>query len=526
MRVLVLDGVSPKGVEILVDGGLVADVNNNKMTEDELIGIIKDYEAVIVRSATKITKRVMENAPNLKVIGRAGVGVDNIDVNEATNKGILVVNAPDGNTIAAAEHTMALIMSVARNVAQANENLKKGKWMRKEYLGVELRNKVLGVIGLGRIGSAVAKRAQGFEMETIGYDPFVSVEKAKSIGIEIMELDEIFAKADFLTIHMPLNKDTRGLIGTAAFEKMQDGVRIVNVARGGIIDEKALHEAVTTGKVAGAALDVFETEPTTESPLFDLDNVIVTPHLGASTTEAQVNVALDVAREFVAIANGEMAKAAVNMPAIPADVLAAVKPYLTLGDKLGNLQGQLICGPIEEIEIIYSGELAKQTTAPISTTILKGILDQILQEQVNFVNAPIIAKDRGIKLSETKIEQVEDYANLITVKVKADKCVKSVSGTLFRNNDIRIVDIDGYRIDAVPEGNMLVIPHQDKPRIIGKVGTLIGAHDINIAGMVVGRKELGGKAVMVIAIDAEVPAETLQEILETEGVIDVKFVSL
>lgn len=526
MKVLVLDGVSPKGVDILEEGGLTAVVNNNKMTEDELVEIIPEYEAVIVRSASKITKRVIENAPNLKVIGRAGVGVDNIDVAEATNKGILVVNAPDGNTIAAAEHTMALMMALARNVAQANENLKKGKWMRKEYLGVELRNKVLGVIGLGRIGSAVAKRAQGFEMETIGYDPFISPEKAKSIGVELVGLDEIFAKSDFITVHMPKNKDTVNLIDTPAFEKMKDGVRIINVARGGIVNEKSLHEAVVTGKVAGAALDVFEAEPTTESPLFDLENVIVTPHLGASTEEAQVNVALDVAREFVAIARGEMARAAVNMPAIPADVLAAVKPYLELGEKLGSFIGQIANGPIEELEVSYSGDLAKVSVSPISTTILKAVLDQILEEKVGFVNAPLIAKNRGIKVSETKIDQIEDYANAITIKVKSDKCQKSVCGTLYSNNDLRIVDIDGYRIDAIPEGNMLVVPHHDKPRIIGKVGTLIGAHDINIAGMIVGRKEIGGQAVMVLAIDGEVPAPTLQEISEIEGVTDVKFVSL
>ncbi|MDA8234460.1 MAG: phosphoglycerate dehydrogenase [Clostridia bacterium] len=525
MKVLVLDGVSQKGVDILKEPGFQVDVNEDKLTEDQLVEIIGQYDAMIVRSATKVTARVIENATNMKVIGRAGVGVDNIDVAAATNRGVIVVNAPDGNTIAAAEHTLALMLALSRNVPQANENLKKGKWMRKEYVGVELRNKVLGVIGLGRIGTAVAKRAQGFEMETIGYDPYLSEERAQAIGVKLMPVEEVIKKADFLTVHLPLTKETRYLINSGTIETMKDGVRIINVARGGVIDEKALYEALKTGKVAGAAIDVFETEPTTESPLFELDNVVVTPHLGASTEEAQVNVALDVAYELVAILQGEMAKNAVNLPSIPAEVLVAVQPYLSLAEKLGKFIGQL-ADDMDTVEIIYSGEVGQIVTAPLTTTLLKGLLSTVTDESVNFVNVPIIAKSRGIKIAETKTTDAEDYANLITVKLKGGKQEKSVAGTLFQNNDARIVLIDGYRVDAIPEGHMIVAPHMDRPKIIGRVGTLIGEHDINIATMQVGRKTLGGQAVMVMGVDAPIPEETLAEISEIDGIIDVKFVSL
>jgi len=524
MKVLVLDGVAPKAIEILSNAGIEAVVNNNKISEEELVEIIGEYDGVIVRSATKITEKIIEAGKNLKVIGRAGVGVDNIDVQAATNFGKLVVNAPDGNTIAAAEQTITLMLAVARNVAQANENLKKGKWMRKEYLGVELRSKVLGIIGLGRIGTAVAKRAQGFEMETIGYDPFISQEKAEAIGVKLVDLNEIYNKAEFITVHMPLTKETKNLINKDTFNLMQDGVRIINVARGGIINELDLYEAVKNGKVAGAALDVFETEPTTESPLFELDNVIVTPHLGASTEEAQVNVALDVAEEMVSIFSGEMAKNAVNMPSIPSDVMVAVKPYLSLAEKLGKFISQLTTD-IHSVEIIYSGDVAQLNVAPITTTLLKGLLSTILEESVNFVNAPILAKNRGMKIVESKVASVEDYANLITVKVKG-KCEKEVAGTLFSGNDPRLVLIDGYRIDAIPAGYMIVAPHFDKPKIIGKVGTLIGEYDINIHTMQVGRKVIGGKAVMVLGVDGTVPEKTIKEIAEIDGIIDVQFVSL
>lgn len=525
MKILVLDGVSEKGVEILREPGFDVEVFDGKLTEDQLVAKIVDFNAVIVRSATKITERVINAAPNLKIIGRAGVGVDNIDTNAATQAGVIVVNAPDGNTIAAAEQTLALILAVARNVPQANENLKKGKWMRKEYLGVELREKVLGVIGLGRIGTAVAKRAQGFQMKTIGYDPFVTEEKAQEIGIQLMTLDDVIRNADFLTVHLPLTKESRYMLDSTAFEKMKDGVRIINVARGGIIDEKALYEAVASGKVAAAALDVFEVEPTTESPLFELDNVIVTPHLGASTEEAQVNVALDVAREIVAVLQGAMATNAVNMPAIPNEVLMAVKPYFNLAEKLGSFAAQLT-KEYDTIEITYSGEIAALEVAPLTTAVTKGVLEAVAQLPVNYVNAPFLAKNKGIKIISAKRSDSEDYTSLITVKLTGGKCSKEISGTLFRNNDARIVMIDGYHVDAIPQGHMLVAPHVDKPRIIGRVGMILGDYDINIASMQVGRKETGGRAVMVLGVDAPINDESLRLIGEIDGILDVTPVSL
>lgn len=527
MKILVLDGVSEKGVEILREPGFEVVVDNEKHTEEELVKIIPEYHAVVVRSATKITAPVIEAAKNLIVIGRAGVGVDNIDVEAATRHGILVVNAPDGNTIAAAEHTMALMLALARNIPQANEKLKAGQWLRKEFMGVELRGKTLGVIGLGRIGTAVAKRALAFEMRVLGYDPYVSEEKARSIGVELVSLDEIYRQADFITVHLPLTKETKYLINKEAFAKMKKGVRIINVARGGVISEKDLYDAIKEGIVKGAAIDVFETEPTTESPLFELDNVIVTPHLGASTREAQINVALDVAREIVNVLQGGMAMNAVNMPAIPQELMKTLRPYLQLGEKLGKFVAQ-IAPEVETVEISYSGEIAQLETAPISTAVLKGLLTPLVEDSVNYVNAGVLARSRGIKVTEKKTETAEDYANLITVRVASErcKCEHSVAGTIFRENDARIVMVDGYRVDAVPEGYMIVAPHIDKPRIIGRVGTLIGNEDVNIASMQVGRKEVGGRAVMLLGIDAPVSEETLKEIAKVDGILDVKMVSL
>ncbi|HWI54556.1 MAG TPA: phosphoglycerate dehydrogenase [Desulfobacteria bacterium] len=526
MKVLVLDNTSEKAVKILAEGGIEAVVNNDKMNEEQLCEIIGEYDGVIVRSASKITAPVIAAGKNLKIIGRAGVGVDNIDIPAATNAGVVVVNAPDGNTIAATEQTLTLMLGMARYLPQAHKDLKEGKWNRKEYTGVELRNKVLGLIGLGRIGTAVAKRAQAFEMKTIGYDPFVSPEAAAANGIEFKSQADVIKEADFLSLHIPKTKESLNMINKDSIATMKDGARIINVARGGIINEEDLYEAVKSGKLAGAALDVFAAEPTTESPLFELNNVVVAPHLGASTKEAQVNVALDVAEEFVSIlVNGEMPKNAVNLAPIKADVMAAIKPYLVLVEKLGKLQAQRTTGAIKSITIKYSGELANVEVAPLTTSFLKGFLTPMVEESVNFVNAPILARERGITVEEVKSAGEIDYTELITVTVVSD-CVKEVAGTLFGDDDTRIVMIDGYRIDVVPEGNILIVPHEDKPKIIGPVATLIGEHNINIAGMQVGRKTVGGKAIMMLAVDAPVSDETLAAIAKVDGIFDVKMVTL
>lgn len=526
MKVLVMDGVSEQGLAPLRQHQDIELVIGQKMTEDELVEVIGQYDGMIVRSATKVTARVVEAAAKLKVIGRAGVGVDNIDKVAATNKGILVVNAPDGNTIAAAELTMAMMLGLARKVPMACSKLKNGCWDKKAFLGVELRGKTLGVIGLGRIGSAVAKRAQAMEMNIIAYDPYISEEHAKKMAIEIVTLNELFNRADIITIHMPKTKETYHMINKEALEIMKEGVRIINCARGGIVDEAALYEYMVAGKVAGAALDVFETEPCTESPLLQLDNFIATPHLGASTEEAQINVAVDVAEEIVSALRGELVKNAVNLPSMSPKLLAKIRPFLDLAEKLGKFQAQMLNGRIEKVEAVYSGELARYDVNPITTILLKGLLDPILQENVNFVNAPTVARNRGITVVQTTTDNAEDYNNLITVTVYTDKGKRILAGTMFQGNDPRIINIDGYRINAAISGHMLVVPHLDKPRIVGKVGTVVGDKDINIAGMQVGRIELGGKAIMVLMVDNIVPQCALDELAKIDGVLEVKMVSL
>ncbi|BAF58193.1 phosphoglycerate dehydrogenase and related dehydrogenases [Pelotomaculum thermopropionicum SI] len=526
MKVLVLDGVEEEGLKALrQEPGIQVDVKD-KMSEDELVAAIGDYDGIIVRSATKVTARIIEKAARLKVVGRAGVGVDNIDVPAATARGILVVNAPEGNTLAVAEHTIAMMLSLARNIPQANASLRAGKWDKKSFMGVELRGKVLGVIGLGRIGSAVAKRAQGMEMKVVAYDPYINEEKAGLLGVTLLSLEELLKQADFITVHLPLTRESKYMLGEKAFSLMKDGVRIINCARGGVVDEQALYNAMKSGKVAGAALDVFEKEPNTDSPLFEFKNFIATPHLGASTQEAQLSVATDVAREVVAALKGELVKNAVNIPSVSPKVLAVIKPYLSLAEKMGKFAAQVICGRVNKIEATYSGDLAGQEVSPLTTAILKGFLDSILQEMVNFVNAPLLAKKRGINVIQRQETEEADYANLITVKVKSDQEEISVAGTIFGKVDQRIVSIDGYHVDAVPEGHMLYIPHIDKPRIIGPVGNLIGTHNINISGMQVGRKVIGGKAVMLLNIDSPVPEETMAEIAKIDGVLGVKSVSI
>ncbi len=528
MKVLVLDNVSEKAVRILSEGGIEAVVNNNKLTEDELCRIIGDYDGVIVRSATKITAPVIAAAQKLKIIGRAGVGVDNIDIPAATHAGVIVVNAPDGNTIAATEQTMALMLGLARNLPQAHKDLKEGKWMRKEYLGVELRNKVLGIIGLGRIGTAVAKRAQAFEMKTIGYDPMVSPEAAAANGIVLKAMEDVIKEADFLTLHIPKTKESLNMINRETLAMMKDGARIINVARGGIINEADLYEALKSGKLAGAALDVFAAEPTTESPLFELNNVIVTPHLGASTREAQVNVALDVAKEFVnVLVKGEMAVNAVNVAPIKPDLLAAVRPYLTLAEKLGKMQAQLVEGSIHNIRITYTGELAQIDVSPLTISYLKGFLESLAEESgaVNFVNAPVIAKERGIMVEEIRTGEAGDYTTLISARTESADTLE-IAGTLFGRDDPRIVLVDGFRVDVVPRGNILVIPHHDRPRVAGPVASIVGEHNLNIAGMQVGRKSVGGKAIIMLAVDTAAPDEVLAEISKVDGVLDVKMVTL
>ncbi|MBP2650936.1 MAG: D-3-phosphoglycerate dehydrogenase [Firmicutes bacterium] len=524
MKILVADNVSEQGVAILKKEHDV-DVKL-KLSPEELIKIIPEYDALVVRSETKVRKPIIEVANKLKVIGRAGVGVDNIDVEAATQKGIIVLNAPEGNTIAATEHTMAMMLALARNIPDAHKSLKEGKWLRSQFMGVEMRGKTLGILGLGRIGSGVAKRALAMEMKVIGYDPYITEERASAMDIELADVDKVLAEADFLTFHLPLNADTKYLLNKETFKKLKPGVRIVNCARGGVIDEVALAEAIEAGVVAGAAIDVFEKEPADpENPLFKLDKVVVTPHLGASTAEAQVGVAVDVAHGILVALRGEPVSTAVNISAVPTQVMQVIKPYLTLAEKMGCLAVQLAEGPITTVTVEYDGEISEVDTKMLTTAVLKGIFNPLLQEPVNYVNAPAMAKARGVKTKEVKSKDAEHFVNLITVRVKTAKGETEVAGTLFGKEDGRIVMIDKYRVDANPKGWLLISPHMDKPGIIGQVGSVLGNYKINIDRMQVGHAAQAGTNIMVMGVSAEITAAALDKIKTIDGIIGAKVVN-
>jgi D-3-phosphoglycerate dehydrogenase len=519
--VLVSDPLAEEGIEILKE---FADVDvNTGLTEDQLVASIGNYDALLVRSGTEVTARVIDAGAKLKFIGRAGAGVDNIDTEAATRRGIIVANAPEGNTLAATEHTMAMMLSLARNIPQATASLKKGEWKRSKFMGVELNDKVLGIMGFGRIGREVAKRAQAMDMKIIAYDPFITQEKAASLGVEMVPLDELFRRADVITVHTPLIKETRHVINAKTIATMKDGVRLINCARGGIIDEAALADAITSGKVAGAALDVFESEPPTDSPVIGFDKVIVTPHLGASTVEAQQNVAISVANQCISVLSGGAAKYVVNAPMIPAEQQALVEPYAVLAQKMGSLLIQLTDGRLESIKITYGGEAAAlPNTKFITRIILKGMLDPILQAPVNIVNAEFVAKERGIRLSETTTEEAHGFRNIISITAKTDKMTESVSGSVSAPDHARIVSIGGYMTDLTPTGHVVISRHTDKPGVIGKAATILGRVNVNIAGMQVGRHKPGEEALMVLTVDSAVPAEAMDEIKKIDGIHTVK----
>jgi len=536
-RVIVTDNLSEEGIKKLREFAEV-DVELD-LSPEELKKRIPNYDAIVIRSGTKVTKEIVEagSTGRLKVIGRAGVGVDNIAVETATEKGILVVNSPEANTISAAEHTIAMMLSLSRKIPDANVSLKSGKWDRKKYMGVEVNGKILGVVGLGRVGGEVAKRAKGLEMKVVAYDPFISEEKAKDLGISLASLNETLKVADFITLHTPLTKDTRHLISEKEFAMMKDGVRVINCARGGVIDESALREAIKSGKVAGAALDVFEQEPPEDRELVELDQVITTPHLGASTKEAQKAAAMVIADQVIGALQNKPVKNTVNMIYVEEEILDSIKPYLELGEKLGLLAAQLVpkSGRIEEFKVTYEGELGSaeagvgKNTRVITRALLKSFLS-LFTDGVNYVNAEAIAKKFGIKITESKTEEIENFSSLISVttttQMEGEEKSKTVAGTLFARNDPRIVQINGYRVDAVPSGYMLICSFLDKPRVIGPVCIILGDKGINIAGMQVGREKVGGEAVMVINVDSMVSEGSIDEIKDVQNIFDVTLVKL
>lgn len=527
MRILVSDALSEEGLKILKEvGEFEIDVKTD-LKPEELKDIIKEYEALIVRSATKVTKDIIEAAQKLKVIGRAGVGLDNVDLEAATQKGIIVMNTPAGNTISTAEHTMSMILSLSRNIPQANASTKKGEWKRSKFMGVELYGKMLGIVGFGRIGTEVAKRAFSFGMKVLAYDPFLSREVAESLGVEVVEFKELLDRSDFITVHTPLTPETRHMISAEEFRLMKKGVRIINCARGGIIDEAALAQAIKEGRVAAAAMDVFEKEPIPqESELLKLDNVITTPHLGASTEEAQVNVAIEVA-EIVrdALLNRGIRNAA-NYPCLEAEVCKILEPYINLSEKIGIFSGQLVEGRFQELNINYSGNIIDYDLSPLTMAMVKGVLSPILKETVNFVNAVSLAKERGIKIREAKSSKENEFVNLIQVEIKTDKESKIVSGTLSANKQPRIVKIDDNYMEVTPIGEMIVMQNWDRPGIIGGIGTLLGKHNINIAAMTFGRRTPGGKAISVLNVDSPLSLEILDRIKKIENVLEVKGIKI
>ncbi len=525
MKVLVSDNISSKGVDILKKAGLEVDVKTG-LKPDELKAIIGKYHALVVRSATKATADIIEAAKNLKVIGRAGSGLDNVDKTAASKRGIVVMNTPGGNTITTAEHTIAMIFAVARKIPQANASLAANKWEKKKFMGTELFNKTLGVIGLGNIGGEVAKRAQGLGMNIIAYDPFLGEDKAKSMGIGKVEIPELIKRADFITIHTPLTSETKGLINTKSIKTMKDGVYIINCARGGIINEKDLYSALESGKVAGAALDVFEKEPPENNPLVGHEKVVCTPHLGASTQEAQENVAIAVAEQIADYLVHGTIRNAVNFPSIPADQVAVLQPYINLAEKVGSFASQMFDGEITEVTLEYRGEASGLNTHPLTIAALKGFLSPVLEETVNFVNAPFIAKERGIEVKETKSSDAGDYQSLITVVLKSRKKKLAVAGTLFSKKDPRIVKIDDFTVEIMPEGTMLFMYNNDKPGVIGNIGTMLGKNSINIARMHFGREKAGGTAISVVNIDAPMSEKLLADIKKLPNILDVKVLNL
>jgi D-3-phosphoglycerate dehydrogenase len=514
MKVLISDNLGEVGVKKFQDEkGIDVDVKTG-LSPEELKDIIGDYDALAIRSATKVTEDLLEAATNLKVVGRAGIGLDNVDIPAATERGVAVMNTPGGNVVTTAEHAISMMMALTRNIPQGTSSLKLGRWDKKQLQGRELYRKTYGVIGYGNIGTIAADRARGLKMRVIVYDPNVTPEKIEKDGFEYVTLEELYKQADYITVHVPKIKQTTGLLNREAFAQMKDGVMIINCARGGIVDEGDLYDAVKSGKVAGAALDVFATEPPGESPLFELDRVICTPHLGASTKEAQTNVALAVAEQIIEYLKNDTVINAVNMPSVTGELLKQLGPYLSLGDRMGCLQAQLIRGPIKEVAIEYSGNFRDLDMSPVTTSIVKGLLSWLITDDVNSVNAPVIAKNMGIKITETETSESDDYVNLITIKVITTKMTNLVSGLIYGKKDPRVIKINDFRLELIPKGHLALIHNIDRPGAIGCIGTTLGEYDINISRMHVGQSEDGTNNVIFLKTDTTL-TETIIEKLSS-----------
>lgn len=528
MRILITDGLAEEGLNLLKSQPELEVVMKKGLPKEEIKGIIKDYDALIVRSGTKVTADIIEAAgERLKVIGRAGIGVDNVDVAAATRNGTVVMNTPEANAITTAEHTIALMFSLVRKIPQAHLSVKSGLWEREKFKGKEIFGKTLGIIGLGNIGRLVAERAIGLKMKVIAYDPFLTQEAAVKMGVELVSFNELLEMADIITIHTPLTPETKNLIRKETFLRMKKGVIIINCARGGIVNEQDLYEAVKSGIVGEAALDVFEKEPPgMDNPLLKLDEVVFTPHLGASTEEAQTKVSVAIAEQIVDFFINGAVRNAVNMPSISFELLKIMKPYIVLAEKLGSLQGQLCRSGVEEINIEYSGEVAGFDVAPLTIAALKGFLAPIMDITVNYVNAPFVARERGIRVIESKSSRSEDFTSLISIKVKTNIDEKHVSGTIFGREEPRFVRVNGFSLDVIPQGYLLISENYDKPGFIGAMGSLLGKRGVNIARMHLGRESVGGRAIAFINVDSPIPSGVMEEISALPNIISVTQVVL
>jgi len=528
LRVLVADKLAAAGMEILRAAPEIQVEEAVGLTPAELAAKIGPYHGLVVRSGSTVTAAVIAAAVNLRVIGRAGIGVDNIDVPAATQKGIVVMNTPGGNNVTTAEHAISMMLSVARSIPQATASMKAGKWEKGKFTGSEITNKTLGVVGLGNIGRIVAERALGLKMKVVAYDPFLSEDAAKRLGVELATLDEVYERSHFITVHTPLTPETRGLIGAAAFAKMKKGVRIINCARGGIVDEAALAEAITSGKVAGAALDVFvEEPPPKDHPLLQLNQVICTPHLGAATDEAQLNVAVAIAEQIVEYLGKGVIQDAVNVPSISPELLKILGPYLTLGEKLGGLQAQLPTEAPAEIAIEYAGDVANYDVKSVTLSILRGFLAHTLESSVvNYVNAPSIARERGIKVVESRTSQSKGFSNLVTVSVRSAKGTSVVAGAIFGQRVVRLVRINDFFLDADPNGYILMLHNRDVPGVVGNVGMVLGEAQINIARLELGREHVGGMAISLFHVDDVIPDPVIQKLRSMPSIVSAQLIRL
>ncbi len=527
MKVLISDNLAPVGAQILRDAGLEVDIKTG-LAPEELKDIIANYDGLVIRSATRVTADIVDAAVALKVVGRAGIGLDNVDIPAASQHGIVVMNAPDGNATTAAEHAIAMMLSISRNVPQATASMKAGRWEKKKFMGREITGKTLGIIGIGRIGSIVADRAQGLHMKVIAYDPHMPKEMVDKLGVELVSMEELCKRSDYISVHVPMTKETKDSISYKEFKSMKKDAMLIDCARGGVVDEAALYEALQNADIAGAALDVFAVEPTSleKTPLLALDNFICTPHLGASTSEAQVNVAVTIAEQMADYLLKGVVSNAVNVPSVSSDVLCQVGPYADLAEMLGAFHMQIAKGGVQEVNLEYIGDLADMVVSPITVAFLKGLFTPILKDAVNFVNAPLIAKERGVRVVESKTGHSDDFTSLLSIKVKTSEGENTLAGTVFGKKEPRLVRLNTFRMEALPAGPMLFVYNKDVPGVIGLLATKLGDLGVNIDRMTVGREAEFGRNIILLNTDSLISKELLQKVRELSNIDDAMALDL